>query len=115
MIDFGAGGGSLTFASIASSVAVVALQIWNWTASGTPDHLIATGGFSGSNTALTDITFYSDGGTTSLGTAKWVTGSAGELVPVPEPGALFAGLALLAPLAWRERRHWMRCREARVF
>ena len=116
VIDFGAGGSSLTFASIASSVAVVALQIWNWTDNGGPaDHLIATSGFSGGNTSLTDIAFYSDSGTTSLGTAKWLSGgTTGELVPVPEPGALFAGLALMAPLAWRERRHWMRCRDARV-
>jgi hypothetical protein len=39
--------------------------------------------------------------------------SGNELVPVPEASTLLAVLGLMAPLAWRERRHWMRCREAR--
>ncbi len=34
----------------------------------------------------------------------------GELVPVPEASTLLGVLGLMAPLAWRERRHWMRCR-----
>jgi hypothetical protein len=39
--------------------------------------------------------------------------SGGELAPVPEASTLLAVLGLIVPLAWRERRHWMRCREAR--
>jgi CHRD domain len=34
----------------------------------------------------------------------------GNLVPVPEPGAALAALLLLAPVAWRERRNFLRCR-----
>jgi hypothetical protein len=34
------------------------------------------------------------------------------LVPVPEASTLLGVLGLMAPLAWRERRHWMRCRAA---
>jgi len=33
---------------------------------------------------------------------------------VPEASTLMGVLGLMAPLAWRERRHWMRCRAARA-
>jgi len=73
------------------------------------------GGFTGSSPpGASDISFFSGGqGSASLVTAKFVSGSSGELVPVPEASTLMGVLGLMAPLAWRERRHWMRCRAAR--
>ena len=62
--------------------------------------------------AASDISFFSGPGTGLYsGTTAFTSG--GELVPVPEASTLLAVLGLIAPLAWRERRHWMRCREAR--
>ena len=58
------------------------------------------------------VSFCSGSGTGLYSGATTFT-SGGELVPVPEASTLLAVLGLIAPLAWRERRHWMRCREAR--
>ena len=117
VIDFGFGRGSLTFASLAGALGGGALQVWNWSGTfrsgGGMDQLIITGGL-GSQLLLSDIRFFSDNGSTLLGEAGWLSGWSGELVPVPEAGSLGAALALLAPLAWRERRQWARCLEARV-
>jgi hypothetical protein len=114
VIDFGATSGVLTFASL-SAASSLPLQIWNWsgntgTGNGT-DRLFITNGFGGSLTA-SDVSFYSGSGT-GLYSGATVFTSSNELVPVPEASTLLGVLGLLAPLAWRERRHWMRCREAR--
>ena len=110
VIDFGSVSGVLNFTSLLTNAST--LQVWNWSGN------VGTGG--GTDQFIVNITdsfsnvvFFSDSGVSSLGTAAFATGNPGELVPVPEPGALFGGLALLATLAWRERRQWMRCREAR--
>jgi len=114
IIDMGAGTNSLTFASLGSLTGT--LSIWNWTGAantvgGTDQLNFSTGT---ANDTYSNISFYSGAGSGLIGTGRMLAdGGAFELVPVPEPGALFAGLALMAPLAWRERRHWMRCREAR--
>lgn len=115
VIDMGAGTNSLTFASLGSLIGT--LSIWNWTGTANTingtDQLNFTTGTA--NATFSNISFYSGAGSGLIGTGKMLAdGGTFELVPVPEPGALFAGLALLAPLAWRERRHWMRCRDARV-
>jgi len=114
VIDFGdsAGASVLAFSSIASSAAATVLSVWNWTAGARL--YVATG----SAATYKGVDFYSTGGTGSPiggGGANLVSlgGDGFELVPVPEVGALFGVLGLMAPLAYRERRHWMRCREAR--
>ncbi len=117
VIDFGSGSGILTFNVLDGTTSGLALQVWNWNGNayrgGGTDRLILAGGL-GSNLTLSDITFFSDSGFTSLGTPTWVSGTSGELVvAVPEAGTLGALLALLGPLAWRERRQWARCPEAR--
>jgi autotransporter-associated beta strand protein len=114
VIDFGATSGVLTFASLTADSSLP-LQIWNWsgntvTGNGT-DRLFITNGYAPSN-----ISFFSDSGTTLYSGATTSSGTElvpGELVPVPEASTLLGVLGLMAPLAWRERRHWMRCREAR--
>ena len=122
VIDFGSGSGVLALGSLEGTVPGMPLQVWNWSglavSGGGVDQLVLSGGLGGA-VQLSDIFFFSDSGSTALGGAAWVSGTAGELVPgtlvaVPEPGALGAALALLAPLAWRERRQWWRGRAARV-
>jgi fibronectin-binding autotransporter adhesin len=115
VIDFGATSGVLTFTSL-SAASSLPLQIWNWSGTfraggGTDQLIISNGSFGGSLTA-SDISFFSDSGVNRISGATVFT-SGGELVPVPEASTLLGVLGLMAPLAWRERRHWMRCREAR--
>jgi hypothetical protein len=115
VIDFGATSGVLTLASL-SADSSLPLQIWNWSGTigtgGGTDRLFITSGFGGSSLAASDVSFFSGSGT-GLYSGATVFTSGGELVPVPEASTLLAVLGLMAPLAWRERRHWMRCREAR--
>jgi autotransporter-associated beta strand protein len=107
VIDFGATSGVLTFASLTADSSLP-LQIWNW--SDSTDRLIISSGVFGGFLTASDISFFSDGGSSLIGTAQF---SSTQLVPVPEASTLLAVLGLMAPLAWRERRHWMRCRAAR--
>ena len=109
VIDFGVASGVLTFASL-TATSSLPLHIWNWS-SGTDRLIITNGAFGGSLTA-SDISFYSGSGT-GLYSGATMFASGGELAPVPEASTLLAVLGLIVPLAWRERRHWMRCREAR--
>ena len=119
VIDFGATSGVLTFASLTADSSLP-LQIWNWsgtigTGGGTDRFIISSGSFGGSLTA-SDVSFYSGSGTGLYSEATGFTSSGelvpGGLVPVPEASTLLGVLGLMAPLAWRERRHWMRCRAA---
>ena len=107
VIDFGATSGVLTFDSL-SAASNLPLQIWNW--SDSTDRLIISSGVLGGFLTASNISFFSDGGSSLIGTAQF---SSTQLVPVPEANTLLAVLGLIAPLAWRERRHWMRCHEAR--
>ena len=114
VIDFGSGSGLLTFASITASPGLP-IQIWNWSGnigygSGVDQLIVSTGSLGGS-LALSNISFYSGSGTGLYSGATGFT-SSNELVPVPEASTLLGVLGLMGPLAWRERRHWMRCRTA---
>ena len=109
VIDFGTTSGVLTFASL-TATSSLPVHIWNWSG-GTDRLIISSGAFGGSLTA-SDISFYSGSGT-GLYSGATMFASGGELAPVPEASTLLAVLGLIVPLAWRERRHWMRCREAR--
>jgi autotransporter-associated beta strand protein len=123
VIDFGSTSGELTFASLSAdpNQPLQKLQIWNWSGTtgtgGGMDQLIISNGILGGSLAASDISFFNGPGTGlySGATTFTFTGELvpGELVPVPEASTLLAVLGLIAPLAWRERRHWMRCREAR--
>lgn len=80
------------------------LSIYNWSGTrvtgGAAEQLLF--GVDTSTTSLTQtqlnmIDFYSDNGSTFLGTAGWATAGNGEVVPVPEPATwVAAGLALAA-------------------
>jgi hypothetical protein len=110
VIDFGATSGVLTFASLTADSSLP-LHIWNWSGNlgigGGTDRFIISNGLAPSN-----VSFFSGSGT-GLYSGATVFTSSNELVPVPEASTLLGVLGLMAPLAWRERRHWMRCREAR--
>ena len=114
-----AGTGSLNFAGT-SGVWAGALQIWNWDndlwEAGSSEFLrfASLSGFT-PESAITSVQFYSDSGTTPLGLGAFVYSGSGTvyyLTAVPEPGAVAGLMALLAPMAWRSRRSWMRCRSA---
>ena len=114
------GTGSLTFAGT-SGLWSGALQIWNWDNglwdSGTSEFLRfdSLAGFT-PNQGYSSIQFYSDSGVTPVGTAGGFvysgSGTTYYLTAVPEPSAVGGLFALLAPMAWRSRRSWMRCRSA---
>ncbi len=112
ILDFGAGSSSsLTFADISAWTGV--LKIYNydggvWTAGA--DKLFFTSNTLAPNMA-TGVEFYSDAGATLIGAGGgFLTGTTGELVPVPEPGLVGAVAALLGTLGWRERRFLLRRR-----
>jgi fibronectin-binding autotransporter adhesin len=103
IIDLGAGAVTLTMASLGGGGT---FKIFNysggaiWTA-GTLDKLTVTSASLGS-LASGSIQFYSDGGSTPIGSGAGFIGS--ELVPVPEPGTLLGAAACLVPLAAKLRR-----------
>jgi MYXO-CTERM domain-containing protein len=53
---------------------------------------------------LNQISFYSDSGTTFLGTGAWATVNDGEVVPVPEPSTWVIGALALAAIGFTQRR-----------
>ncbi len=111
VIDFGSGSGILNFASLESGTAGLPVQIWNWSGNvwigGGTDQLKITSALLGANILLSDITIFSDSGVTTVRTGE-VAWANGELVAIPEVSGALGGLALLLPLAWRERRQWWR-------
>ena len=108
-IDLG-GAGGLTFANSSGTWTGTTLTVWNWVSSGLK--------FGTDNTGLTatqigKINVFEGGSGSTQFSSVSLSGN-GTLVAVPEAGTIFAVLGLMAPLAYRERRHWMRCREARA-
>ena len=117
-IDFGAGSASeLTFTTL--TLGSNSLNIWNWTATNLPaetdgggagdglrDRLLFTTLGSLSAAELSQIHFFSDAGSTALGSQAGQISFGGnqELVPVPEPTTIFGALALLGLVGYRERR-----------
>jgi autotransporter-associated beta strand protein len=113
IIDLGAGASILAFANSSAQTWSGTLSIYNW--SGTPvvgngiDQLY----FGTDSTGLTaqqlsQIAFYSDSGTTFLGSAGFVSGMDGEIGPVPEPATWFAAALVTGTLAWSRRRRFPR-------
>ena len=104
IIDLGSNvtGSTLTFANVTAWSGV--LSVWNWTGSGVwstgTDKLLFSSGTGTIN--LANVNFYSDNGVTPVGLGGGLIGN--ELVPVPEPGALGAGLILLGLIGYRQRR-----------
>ena len=103
-----AGGNTFRFANSSGATWATGeyLSIWNWTAGS--DHLFFGDGTGTGlqQSQLDKVKFYSDAGTTVLPWAPGFSGftGGGEVIPVPEPGAVAAPLGLLGLIAWRERR-----------
>ena len=108
IIDFAGGNAVINFgdSSGATWTGGTTLSIYNW--DGLPagngnDQLI----FGIDNNALTagqlsQVSFFSGNGSGFLGTATILND--GELVPIPEPSAIFTTLGLLGLIGYRERR-----------
>jgi autotransporter-associated beta strand protein len=109
IIDLGAGASIIAFANSSAQTWLGTLSIYNWT--GTP---VAGGGtdqlyFGTDSTGLTmpqlsQISFYSDSGTTFLGTGGFTIGMDGELGPVPEPSTWVAAALAFGYIGFTQRR-----------
>lgn len=108
VIDMGSGSSVLTFGNLDSADNWSGvLSVWNWSG-GTDQLLFSSGTGNLSPAQLASIQFYSDEGTTPVGSGAGFEGN--ELVPVPEPGAVMAALLLMGVIGWRERRAWLHYR-----
>jgi autotransporter-associated beta strand protein len=108
-IDLGGGASILAFANSSPQTWTGTLSIYNW--SGTPgagngtDQLyFGTDSTGLTSTQLSQIAFYSDSGTTLLGTAVYASGMDGEVVPVTEPSTWFAAALAFGGLGFTQRR-----------
>jgi fibronectin-binding autotransporter adhesin len=112
-IDFGtlAGGNTLSFANSSAASWTGTLNVWNWT-SGTDHLFFGTSSLGLTSGQLSQINLYSDSGTTFVGTGG--INSSGEISAVPEPSSMLGALSLLGLAAYRERRWFLRCQEART-
>lgn len=103
ILDLGSlqGGHTWRFGASNADWSGVELNIWNYTSGS--DRL-----FFGSNASALDapqlgrIAFFSGSGTGELGTASF--SDSGQIVPVPEPSAVFAALALLGAVGCERKR-----------
>ncbi len=100
IFDFGTLLAGNTFKFAASNGVWTGLQLSIYNYSLTLDHLYFGNSSSGLNAAqLGQITFYSDAGTTSLGTAQYLLMGEVAPVPVPEPGTWLAALLAVVALS----------------
>jgi autotransporter-associated beta strand protein len=118
VIDFLGGNAIINFDdSSSASWGAFTLSIWNWGGSyagGGSDQLkFGTGSSALTSGQLGQISFYSDNGSTFLGTGGFV-GSLGEVVPVPEPTSVCVALGLFGLAARRELGRSARRRRAIV-
>ena len=107
-IDFGEGASVLPFANNSASMWTSVLSIYNWsgtpvTGGGTHELYFGTGSTGLTSTQLSQIAFYSDSGTTYLGSAEFLSGMTGELQPVPEPATWFSAVLVAGAIAWSQR------------
>ena len=116
-IDFGVNGGGslLEFLSTNTSGWTGTLKVWNWTGKvntpGGTDQLHYTTHTGPSYFQGSQVQFYSDSGVTPVGYGAAFFGN--QLVPIPEAGTAAGLLSLIGLIGWRERRFFLRCREAR--
>jgi autotransporter-associated beta strand protein len=119
VIDFSGFSGTLRFSGVSSWLPSANLAIWNWSGTtywGTqvnnyaaPSNLVFTNNSSISSN-LANISFYSDSGSSFVGSGFEMSGFSGggsEIIAVPEPEAWFAAAVLTAAAAYtaiRRRR-----------
>jgi autotransporter-associated beta strand protein len=111
IIDLGNFASTIAFANSSAQTWTGTLSIYNYTltAISGEDHLYFGFDPTGlTNAQLNSIQFYSDSGSTFLGTANWSPGLDGEIVPgepvpVPEPATWFGAVIALLALLWTQR------------
>jgi autotransporter-associated beta strand protein len=109
VIDLGAGASILAFAGSSAQTWIATLSIYNWsgtlaTGHGTDQLYFGTDSTGLTAMQLSQIAFYSDSGTTFLGTARYASGMDGEIVPVSEPSTWFAAALAFGGLGFMQRR-----------
>jgi autotransporter-associated beta strand protein len=109
IIDLGAGASILAFANSSAQTWTATLSIYNWSGTPVTGHGTDQLYFGTDSTGLTadqliQIAFYSDSGTTFLGTAGFASGMDGELVPVSESSTWLAGALAFCGLGFTQRR-----------
>jgi MYXO-CTERM domain-containing protein len=117
IIDLGNGASILAFANSSAQTWNGTLSIYNWSGTlvagnGADQLYFGTDPTGLSSTQLSQISFYSDSGTTFLGDAGFANGLDGEIVPVPEPGTWLAAALAFGALAFTQRRRirsWADC------
>ncbi len=109
VIDLGSGSSILAFANSSLQAWTGVLSIYNWT--GTPitgggvDQLyVGTDSTGLTAEQLSQVVFYSDSGTTALGTGGYSLAMDGELGPVPEPATWATASLTLVYLCFTQRR-----------
>jgi fibronectin-binding autotransporter adhesin len=112
-IDFGtfASGNTLRFADSSAASWTGTLNVWNWT-EGVDQLFFGTSASDLTSGQLGQISLYSGSGTGFLGTGA--INSSGSISAVPEPSSMLGALSLLGLAAYRERRWFLRCQEART-
>jgi autotransporter-associated beta strand protein len=118
IIDLGNFASTIAFANSSAQTWTGTLSIYNYTPTAISvhgeDHLYFGSDPTGlTNAQLNSIQFYSDSGSTFLGTANWSPGLDGEIVPgepvpVPEPATWFGGVIALLALLWTQRGRLLR-------
>jgi autotransporter-associated beta strand protein len=109
IIDLGAGASILAFANSSAQTWSGTLSVYNWsgtalTGNGTDQIYFGTDSTGLTATQLSQIAFYSDSGTTLLGTAVYASGLDGEVVPVSESSTWFAAALAFGGLGFTQRR-----------
>jgi autotransporter-associated beta strand protein len=109
VIDLAGTNPSLHFAASNGQSWSGTLSIWNWNGTlttGNGVEQIAFGSNASGLTAaqLSQISFYSDAGTSFLGTAKFAPDFDGEIIPVPEPSTWIGAALALGAVGFTQRR-----------
>jgi autotransporter-associated beta strand protein len=109
IIDLGEGASILAFAGSSAQAWSGTLSIYNWSGTpvvgqGTDQVYFGTDATGLTAEQLSQIAFYSDSGTTLLGSGGFATGMDGELVPVPEPATWVAAALACGAIGFAHRR-----------
>jgi autotransporter-associated beta strand protein len=109
IIDLGNAASLLAFANSSAETWAGTLSIHNWTGTigngnGTDQLYFGSDSTGLTGTQLSQILFFSDGGTTLLGSGQ-ILGD-GEVVPVPEPTTWAAGALAFGAIAFLQRRRF---------
>jgi autotransporter-associated beta strand protein len=109
IIDLGGGASVIAFASSSAQTWTGTISIYNWSGipgagNGTDQLYFGTDTTGLTTEQLGQIAFYSDSGTTFLGTAGYANDLDGEVVPVPETSTWFATALAFGALGFTQLR-----------